>query len=65
MSKIVYHTDSQGVKLALALALEVTSKTGLEHESIILDTGQTIAWNKHKAILYLKGLITEKELADG
>lgn len=65
MSKIIYHIDKPGAKLALTIALEVFSKAGLEPESIILDTGQSIPWNKQKAILYLKGLISEKELAGG
>lgn len=62
MSKIVYHIDQSSIKLALSVALEVYSKAGVEPESVILENGQYIPWNKQKAILYLKGAITEKEL---
>ena len=62
MSKIVYQIDQPSLKLALTIALDVLSKTGLEPESIQLNNDQTIPWNKQKAILFLKGVITEKEL---
>jgi len=61
MSEITYRVEDS-LKLAITIALEFYYHTNIEPSSITTNRGETIPWNKPKAILFLKGIIDESEL---
>lgn len=64
-SKIIYHINDSAPILAITIALTIFEHTTFEPQSIELDNGCIIPWNKQKAILFLKGSINMNDLMAG
>jgi hypothetical protein len=61
MYKLIYQLDSGKLKQVVAMALEMFERTNIEPASIELPNGNSLMWDRERAVNFINGSISEDQ----
>lgn len=61
---LTYHVETDKLKDAINLALELKEITGMEPASLVLPSGDEIPWDPDRVAQFMSGSINEIELLE-